>query len=105
MALTVPEYAHHLLLVVSLMLAYRGVASLIKIESIKRWREQPGKVAEMHETFEDVFMTPYFLTKYYYPEVVYEYDVDGRTCTGNRVGYDVKSIWVPEIGEWGDPTS
>ena len=104
LAFSVPEHAHHFLVVLGIAIALRGTTNLVKINGILNWKEYPGKVLDIRDTFEEVSMTPVTSVKYYYPEVTYEYKVEGEKYKNSRVGFELESVWVPEVDNWGQPT-
>ena len=99
-----PQYAHHLLLVISAALVLIGLGSLLKYKEQANWVEKKAKVKSVNECEEEVAISEYARLKYYYPEIEYEYVVNGSTRLGQAVSFEKENVWVPEVNNWGDPT-
>lgn len=99
-----PQQAHHLLLLIAVALVLMGVSPLLRYKEQANWMEVKAKIKSIRERKEEVAISEYSRLKYYYPEIEYEYAVNGATYLGKTVSFEKENVWVPEVNSWGDPT-
>lgn len=99
-----PEFKHHLLLVISVALILIGLRPLLKYKEQEYWTENSAEVKSINELEEEVATSHTGRLKYYYPAMEYEYPANGSMHFGKTVSFEKENIWVPEVNELGDPT-
>lgn len=99
-----PQYAHHMLLVVAMVLLFLGGGAALQYKAQANWIENKAVLKHIKECEEEVALSAYIRIKYFYPVVEYEYVANGATHSGTRVSYEKENVWVPEVNNWGDPT-
>lgn len=97
-----PQHAHYLLLVIAATLCFLGSKALLHYKAQSRWIEKKATVKSLTER-EEVSISQYAKIKYYYPEIEYEYTVNGVRHLASTVSLEKENIWLPEINNWGDP--
>lgn len=100
-----PQYGHYILLALGVGLFGYGANSLNQYTNQERWVETKAKLKRIEECEEEVAVSEYYNLKYYYPIAEYEYAAKGVNYTGSVVSLDKENIWVPEVNDWGEPTS
>ena len=98
-----PQHAHYLLLAISVALIFTGSRLLFKYRDQTNWTKGKAVLKIINES-EEVTRSEYSSLKYFYPEIEYEYVVNGTSYLGKVVAYEKENVWVPEINNWGDPT-
>jgi hypothetical protein len=99
-----PQYAHHLLLIISAVLVLIGLGSLLKYKEQANWIKGKARLKKINECEEEVAISQYSRLTYYYPEIEYEYVANGATHLGRMVSFEKENVWVPEVNNSGDPT-
>ena len=98
-----PQYAHHLLLIVGASLVVVGLGPLLAYQQLRHWRQVQGVLCRMEEC-ETREQPGRHALRYFYPEIEYEYEIDGKRHRGTRVALERQGIWVREVDHWGSPT-
>ena len=102
--LALPEYSHHLLLVIAALLVLPGIGALIQYRDQNRWIEKKAKLLRVSEFEETVIVSNSRRDNYFYPDIEYEYEVNGVRVICDRVAFEKENVWVPEFNQWGDKT-
>lgn len=91
---------YHLILVLSFGLAlyvYKKTKGYFKARS---WVLGSAKIISFKET-EDFVPAALTLSKYYFPEIEYEYQYKDNTFISNNVSFEKQNIWEPDFDYWG----
>ena len=103
--LVFPENKHHILLVIAGVLLTAGLGPLIKYNEQSKWGREKATLKSITEKEEIKVIGQYNeKMKYFYPELEYEYSIDGERHSGNTISFERENIWVPETNSWGEPT-
>lgn len=98
-----PQHAHHLVLVIAALLVASGWGSLLQYREQAHWKEKKGRVKSIRECAEEVAISEVSRLKYFYPEIEYEYSVDGARFDGTVVSCEKENVWIAESDDWGNP--
>jgi hypothetical protein len=90
-----PQYAHHLLLVIALLLALSGFGEMIVRQSRPPWLEYEGRLIRIAEMTAMSETDNGKAETCCYPVAEYEYSVNGRRHTGSIVAHSLETIRQP----------
>ena len=96
---------YYLLVVISIALIVIGSYGLVVHANMKTWVATKGVIRYIEEKHKDVALSETILIKYFFPEVRYEYEVEGRKYISEKVAFNIKDVWVPEVDQWGQKTA
>lgn len=95
----------HILFIVGTALIVIGLCGFAPYLFTKRWISIPATVISVEERYREVASSTYEKIKYYYPYIRYQYEIDGRVYDSDRVAFEISTMWVPEVDNWGTPNS
>ena len=88
-----------LLILVGFTFAGFGSFKLYQTVRTKSWNKATGEIKSVDLGKFSVAETEYFRSTYYYPEVTFSYDVQGRRFESNTIAADIKSHWSKNRAE------
>ncbi len=94
----------HILFVLGLALVGFASRRTLPYLLARRWLPARATVISISETWVDVPMR-YKPLKYYFPKIVFEYEIYGRTFRSNRTSFEKENIWQPEVDLCGVPNA
>lgn len=100
---SIPDQAHFLALIVSLLLIYFGLRGIVHYSRAEKWLPIEATVCNISEDWIDVSLR-YSKLRCFYPDIEYEYCFNGNSYKSNAVSFDVDDILVPELDRWGTKT-
>ena len=68
----------------------------------KKWVKVNGEIININEKYVNVALSMYQNIKYFYPDIKYKYNFQGKTYVSDRVSFEVENIWIPEVNKWGN---
>jgi len=98
-----PQHAHHVLLLIALVLSFTGAGALLEYRRQALWKRTNARVDSIREDEQDVAMGKTSCLTYYFPKIEYAYVIDGTAYKGTRVSYEKENVWINEADDWGVP--
>lgn len=96
----IPNQSHLVLLIFSFFLMYYGWVWLRYYSSLKDWQRVDARILVILEKEIDEHENS-IPTKYFYPEIEYEYTIENKLYVSNTVGHGIENYWVPEYDDSG----
>ncbi len=98
-----PQHAHHLLLLIALILSLVSASALLEYRRQVYWKKTRARVDGIRECEQAVAIGKTSRLTYYYPQIEYAYVVDGTSYTGTLVSIEKENVWIAEFDDWGAP--
>lgn len=93
------------LLLIAITLIFFGVRGLLPYLRSRSWKSIDARVVAISERVKEVWLSESVKIGYSFPELKYEYCVGNKKYLADRVAFQLRDIWVPEVNEWGDKTA
>ena len=92
-----------MLLLIAVILLYFGLKPLRHSRRQAAWIQATAKIVDLREAEEQETVSGAARIVYHYPEIDYEYAVDGKSYRGDTVSAHRENVRVAESNAWGDP--
>ena len=89
-----PDHAHHVALLISVLLISLGIKGISPYSKAKKWIKEKATIQFIEEDHETVRESQYLHIPYYFPNIEYAYDFHGTEYTNNLVSFERQNIWT-----------
>ena len=97
-----PHISHHLILFIGAGMMFYSLRILKRYGDLQSWNLEKARIENIREITDEQADGSFGTMQYFYPEIAYQYTVNGEIYNSKAVSLEKQNIWCAESNIWGE---